>query len=108
MNNFLSGTNGAIHFALDLLSVFNVQFQANNDLDFDGAAVLHLTNFADTPGEIFFSSQGPNDIEVSFSATAVPTVEPAGYRHPGCRPAGAGLRRQPGGAATASIFSATA
>ena len=29
VNNFLSGTNGAIHFALDLLSVFNVQFQAN-------------------------------------------------------------------------------
>ena len=78
VNNFLSGTNGAIHFALDLLSVFNVQFVPNNDLDFDGAAVLHLTNFADTPGEIFFSSQGPNDIEVSFSATAVPTVEPAG------------------------------
>ena len=77
VNNFLSGTNGAIHFALDLLSVFNVQFVPNNDLDFDGAAVLHLTNFADTPGEIFFSSQGPNDIEVSFSATAVPTVEPA-------------------------------
>ena len=55
-----------------------MQFVSANDLDFDGAAVLHLTNFADTPGEIFFSSQGPNDIEVSFSATAVPTVEPAG------------------------------
>ena len=78
VNNFLSGKNGAIHYALDLLSLFNVQFVPNNDLDFDGAAVLHLTNFADTPGEIFFSSQGPNDIEVSFSATAVPTVEPAG------------------------------
>ena len=53
-------------------------FSAVNDLDFDGNVVLHLTNFADTPGEIFFSSQGPNNIEVSFSATAVPTDEPAG------------------------------
>ena len=78
VNNFLSGTNGAISFALDLLSVFNVQFVSANDLDFDGNVVLHLSGFADTPGEIFFSSQGPNDIEVSFSATAVPTVEPAG------------------------------
>ena len=101
VNNFLSGTNGAIHFALDLLSVFNVQFVPNNDLDFDGAAVLHLTNFADTPGEIFFSSQGPNDIEVSFSA------------RPPCRPlnllaslfwvVGLGLRRQPA-PVTASIL----
>ena len=77
--NFLAGTNPAtsVHFALDLDSVFNIQFVANNDLDFDGAAVLHLTGFADTPGTIFFSSQGPNDIEVSFSATAVAAPEPA-------------------------------
>lgn len=75
--NFLAGTNGTEHFALDLNSVFNIQFVANNDLDFDSDAVLHLTGFADTPGTLFFSSQGPNDIEVSFSATAVATPEPA-------------------------------
>ena len=91
VNNFLSGTNGAISFALDLLSVFNVQFVSANDLDFDGNVVLHLTGFADTPGEIFFSSQGPNDIEVSFSATAVPTPEPAGIAILGVGLLGLGL-----------------
>ena len=49
INNFLSGTNGAISFALDLLSVFNVQFVSANDLDFDGNVVLHLTGFAGYP-----------------------------------------------------------
>jgi hypothetical protein len=78
LNNFLAGTNGGVSFALDLNSVFNIQFVANNDLDFDSDAVLHLTGFADTPGTLFFSSQGPNDIEVSFSATAVAAPEPAG------------------------------
>lgn len=77
LDNFLAGTNGAKTFALDLLSVFNVQFVPNNDLDFDSDAVLHLTGFADTAGTLFFSSQGPNDIEVSFSATAVAAPEPA-------------------------------
>jgi PEP-CTERM motif len=77
LNNFLAGTNAGVHFALDVLSVFNVQFVPNNDLDFDSDAVLHLTGFADTAGTLFFSSQGPNDIEVSFSATAVPAPEPA-------------------------------
>lgn len=77
LNNFLAGTNAGLTFALDLNSVFNIQFVANNDLDFDSDAVLHLTGFADTPGTLFFSSQGPNDIEVSFSATAVAAPEPA-------------------------------
>ena len=77
LDSFLAGSNGAETFALDLLSVFNVQFVPNNDLDFDANAVLHLTNFADTAGTLFFSSQGPNDIEVSFSATAVAAPEPA-------------------------------
>ena len=96
VNNFLSGTNGAISFALDLLSVFNVQFVPNNDLDFDGAAVLHLTNFADTPGEIFFSSQGSGT--TSRSRSARPPCRPLRarrHRDPGCRPVGVGLRRQP-------------
>ena len=77
------------------------------NLDFDGnAAVLHLTkSFADTPGEIFFSSQGPNDIEVSFWATAVADRGAGGYRHPGCRPGWGWEVRvvNIGGAATASI-----
>jgi hypothetical protein len=77
LDNMISGTNGASHFALDLDSVFNVAFTPGNSLDFDGAALLHLTGFADTPGELFFSTQGPNGIEVSFSATALPTPEPA-------------------------------
>lgn len=76
LNSFLSGTNAGVTFSLDLASVFNVEFVANNSLDFDGAATLHETGFADTPGEIFFSTQGPENIEVSFSATAVPTPEP--------------------------------
>jgi PEP-CTERM motif len=77
LDSMLSGINGASHFALDLNSVFNVAFDPGNSLDFEGAAVLHLTGFADTPGELFFSTQGPNGIEVSFSTTAVPTPEPA-------------------------------
>ena len=79
LNAFLSGTNTAtgLTFSLDVLSVFNIQFQPANDLDFDSAAVLHLTGFADTPGEMFFSTQGPNGPEeVSFSATALPVAAP--------------------------------
>lgn len=76
LDSFLSGTNNGIAFALDLDSVFNVAFSPGNSLDFDGTAVLHETGFADTPGEVFFSTQGPNSIEVSFSATAIPTPEP--------------------------------
>lgn len=75
--NLLSGTNAGVHFALDLNSVFNVNFTAGESLDFDGAAVLHLTGFDDTPGELFFSTQGPGGpVEVSFSATALPTPVP--------------------------------
>jgi hypothetical protein len=77
LDNMLSGTNGGISFALDLESVFNVTFKPGDSLDFDGSAVLHLTNFADTKGELFFSTQGPNNLEVSFSATAAPVPEPA-------------------------------
>lgn len=77
LNNFLAGTNGAVHFALDLLTVHNVDFIANDSLSFEGNATLHLTGFDATPGELFFSTQGPEGIEVSFSATAIPTPEPS-------------------------------
>lgn len=76
LNSFLSGTNNGVTFSLDLASVFNVAFSPGNSLDFDGNATLHETGFADTPGELFFSTQGPNNIEVSFSATAVSAPEP--------------------------------
>lgn len=77
ITGWISGTNNGVTFSLDLNSVFNVAFSPGNSLDFDGAAVLHETGFAATPGTIFFSTQGPNSIEVSFSATAVATPEPA-------------------------------
>lgn len=76
ITGWISGTNNGVTFSLDLNSVFNVAFSPGNSLDFDGAAVLHETGFANTPGTVFFSTQGPNNIEVSFSATAVPTPEP--------------------------------
>lgn len=77
ITGWISGTNNGVTFSLDLSSVFNVAFSPGNSLDFDGVATLHETGFADTPGTVFFSTQGPNSIEVSFSATAVATPEPA-------------------------------
>lgn len=76
LNNMLHGSNNGLTFALDLLTVHNIDFIANDSLSFEGDAVLHLTGETDTPGELFFSTQGPEGIEVSFSATAVPTPEP--------------------------------
>lgn len=77
LNGFLHGVNNGLTFALDLLTVHNVDFIANDSLSFEGNAVLHLTGESDTPGSIFFSTQGPEGIEVSFSATALPTPEPS-------------------------------
>lgn len=94
LDAFLSGTNNGITFSLDLSSVFNVAFSAGNSLDFDGNAVLHETGFTDTPGEIFFSTQGPNTIEVSFSATALPVPEPAAFGVLGAGLLGLGLVRR--------------
>ena len=43
LNAFLSGTNTATEpdfLVLDVLSVFNIQFQPANDLDFDSASAI--------------------------------------------------------------------
>lgn len=75
--SWISGTNGGVTFSLDLGALDTVSFTPGVDLDITAAATLHLTGETTTPGTVFFSTQGPNGIEVSFSATAVPTPEPA-------------------------------
>ena len=100
VNNFLSGTNGAIQLRVWICcQCSSVQFMPNNDLDFDGAAVLHLTNGSlIPPARIFFSSQGPNDIEVNCAVQRDRRADPGTngiIAILGVEPAGIGLRRQP-------------
>lgn len=74
---FISGTNNGVTLDIDLGSLTSSSFTPNVDLDLDFAATLNETGFAATPGTLFFSTQGPNGIEVSFSATALAVPEPA-------------------------------
>lgn len=77
LTSLISGTNGSNTFSLDLDTITSTNYVAGTDLDIEGTATLNLTGYAPTAGTLFFSTQGPNDIEVSFSATAVPVPEPA-------------------------------
>lgn len=76
VSSFITAVNGPVTFSLDLESVTSVS--ATHFLDVAGGAILHLTGFPAESGTFFFSTQGPQDIEVSFSTTAVANVpEPA-------------------------------
>lgn len=75
VSNEIVAVNGVNTFALDLESVTSAT--ATHFLDVEGGAILHLTGFPAQPGTFFFSTQGPQNIEVSFSTTAVATPEPA-------------------------------
>lgn len=75
--NFITGTNNGITLAIDLGKLTGDSFVPNTDLDLEFDATLHETGFAATPGILDFSTQGPNGIEVSFSATSLPVPEPS-------------------------------
>lgn len=76
ITNEISGTNNGLTLGLDLTALTTVD-ALPDFLDIAGKAVLHLTGFAATPGTFFFSTQGPEGPEVSFSADVLPTPEPA-------------------------------
>jgi hypothetical protein len=68
-------------FSFDLQTITNIVEEANVSLAIEGAGILHLTGFDDTPGSFFFSTQGPEVTEVSFSTTktAIPIPEPTSW-----------------------------
>lgn len=73
----ISGTNNGLSLAIDLTGITSVTAQPEF-LDIAGTALLHLTGFDATAGKFFFSTQGPEGPEVSFSADALSAVpEPA-------------------------------
>lgn len=74
--NFISGTNNGVTLGIDLGALTSSSFNPGVDLDLSFNAVLRETGFTDTPGILDFSTQGPNGIEVSFSATALPNAVP--------------------------------
>ena len=74
--NEVTGTNNGVTLSLDVASVSSVT-EDPTFLDIAGTAVLHLTGFDATPGQFFFSTQGPQGPEVSFSTTALAVPEPA-------------------------------
>jgi hypothetical protein len=76
VTNEISGTNNGLTLGLDLTALTTVS-ETSTFLDIAGNAVLHLTGFAATPGAFFFSTQGPQGPEVSFSADVLPVAEPA-------------------------------
>lgn len=77
LSAFITGTNNGIALDIDLGSMTSSSFTPNVDLDLTFNATLNETGFAATPGILDFSTQGPNGIEVSFSATALAVPEPA-------------------------------
>jgi hypothetical protein len=76
VTNEISGTNNGLTLGLDLTALTSVD-ALPTFLDIAGDAVLHLTGFAATAGTFFFSTQGPQGPEVSFSADVQPVAEPA-------------------------------
>jgi hypothetical protein len=70
ISNEISGTNGGVTVSFDLLALNNVQENATF-LDLGGTGTMHETGFADTPGQFFFSTQGPQGTLVTFSATNI-------------------------------------
>ncbi len=63
-------------FSFDLQTITQIVEEANVSVAIEGAGILHLTGFDDTPGSFFFSTQGPENIEVSFSATQYRDPDP--------------------------------
>jgi hypothetical protein len=80
-DNLLVATAGGKVFSFDLETVTSITETPNVSLAIEGTGLLHLTGDDDTPGLFFFSTQGPENIEVSFSATnvAAPVREAAGW-----------------------------
>lgn len=80
-DNLLVATAAGKVFSFDLEQITSITETPNVSLAIEGAGLLHLTGDTDTPGLFFFSTQGPEDIEVSFSATnvAAPVREAAGW-----------------------------
>lgn len=60
-------------FSLETLTTNNV---GNGFLDLGGSGTLTLTGYDPTPGTFFLSAQGPQGINVSFSATSLASAVP--------------------------------
>lgn len=73
-----SATSGAVTTALEVTSgsfAFNPG-GALPSLVVSGQGILSLTGFSATPGNWILTTQGPTDVEVTFSVTSVPVPEP--------------------------------
>jgi hypothetical protein len=76
----LSATNNGLTASVDITGVSLPPVQVGNTLDITDDGILHLTGYAATPGVLDLTvNQATGIISGSFSATAQPVGEPAGF-----------------------------
>ena len=73
--NVYTATLGGVTTAFSLTALTTTNVSANF-LDVEGTGTLSLTGYDPTPGTFFLSAQGPQGVNVSFSATSLATSVP--------------------------------